>query len=193
MFNVGGCSYRYDTSTIFPENSLHNSQLVARLPAHPFPYCCSPPKMGELFKLRCNSERIDHKSENSRNNLSLSPDRGTTRPTKNDTLRPPCPALLRARNLVKAGFTRVAQRSTILHIVLTFVIGEGPTILIVCGLVDCRLFLHEKAKELTIYGPYLLGAFPAHRQDIPRAQIRQWPFPIKALPKLVADSSCRRR
>ena len=31
---------------------------------------------------------------------------------KNDTLKPPCPALFRARNLVEAGCTSVAQRST---------------------------------------------------------------------------------
>ena len=66
---------------------VHYSQTVA-LPTHPTPYCCSSSRMGELLKIYCNSARVDHRQKNSRTKSLLSPDRGTTRPTKNGTSKP---------------------------------------------------------------------------------------------------------
>ena len=64
-------------------------QPVAHLPSQPSPYCCSPSMMGEIQKKSCNSGRIDRKSKNSKSTRTLSPDRGTTRPTNNDMWEPP--------------------------------------------------------------------------------------------------------
>ena len=39
----------------------------------------------------------------------------------------------------------------VLHIVITFLIGEGPAILMISDLVECWLFLYEEEEELTIW------------------------------------------
>ena len=85
---------------IIPSNSLEKlinrttDQPVARLPSQPSPYC-SPSMMG-VFNKSCNSGRIDRKSGKSKGTRPLSPDRGTTRPTKNDMSEPPYTSPLRA-------------------------------------------------------------------------------------------------
>ena len=93
--SVCSCHSRY------PPRSLQEKRVDACSP------CCSSPitlllqpMMGEAFKKKCcNSGHIDHKSENSRNKLPLSPDSGT-RPTNNDMSEPPYKTPLRVGILV---------------------------------------------------------------------------------------------
>ena len=55
-----------------------------------------------------------------------------------------------------------------LHIVLTFLIGGGPAILIVCGLVDCRLLLcEEEEEELNTWPMFLWSVPPTGRGSHP--------------------------
>ena len=61
------------------------------------PVACDETEL-ERQPVACDDAQLEKKREG--NKQPLSPDRGTTRPTKNETSRPPYTALLRAKKLV---------------------------------------------------------------------------------------------
>ena len=155
---------------------------------NPLPHCCSPSLMGEAFEYAATvDKKTDRASGENSRIVPLTPDKGTTRPTKKGRVGATFHSSSSCKHSCKSGTARMMRKRTqheVLHMMLTFFIGEGTAMLSVT--LRKHHLLNEEKEELAVR-PVLLREIPeagcrAQSHNIPCIQKGPHPFPGKAHP-----------